>query len=147
MKLDMDIYTDGACSGNPGPGGWAAVLLWNGCERGICGRKYATTNNEMELTALYEALKLINNNGMHLRIYTDSKYVCECISKKWVFSWIKTGQIRKRPNAELWLNVVEQLNRFTYTFHWVKGHAGNKYNEMCDRMAVQQRDLAKMEVK
>ena len=136
------IYTDGACSGNPGPGGWAAVLLWNGIERGICGRKTYTTNNEMELTAVIQALSLLKDGQWEVEIHTDSKYVADSITKGWVFNWIKRGEINKRPNGDLWLQCVNLLSRVKHSIIWVKGHNGNKYNELCDKMAVEQRDLA-----
>lgn len=146
MDNVVRIYTDGACKNNPGPGGWAAILTYNGAERGLSGYKLQTTNNEMELTALYQALLLLKTSSK-LEIYADSKYVVDSISKGWVFNWIKKGEINKRPNGELWLATINELRKHEYTLHWVKGHNGHKYNEMCDVMAVQQRDFADNVVK
>lgn len=137
----IEVYTDGACKCNPGPGGWACVLVWNGVERGLSGYKVYTTNNEMELTAVVEALKLIKGSQT-LRIYSDSKYVVDSINKGWLSNWVRKGEIAKRPNKDLWIQLINLLNNHTYEFIWVKGHAGNKYNEMCDRMACKQKDFA-----
>lgn len=145
VKLNgIVMYTDGACSGNPGPGGWACILVWNGVERGLSGRNVRTTNNEMELSALVNGLKLLNQ-PCELHVFSDSKYVCNAINKNWLRSWIKDGSINSRPNSYLWKELVSLLEIHKIKISWVKGHAGNKYNEMCDRMAVQQRDQAKLE--
>jgi ribonuclease HI len=133
------IYTDGACKNNPGPGGWAAVLLWRGVERGISGGKSYTTNNEMELMSLVEALKLLKSSST-LEIYSDSSYVVNALNKGWLANWIRDGSVYTRPNGELWLELLNELNKHTYQISWVKGHSGNKYNEMCDKMAVKERN-------
>lgn len=146
MDNIVRIYTDGACKNNPGPGGWATVLTYHGVEKGISGYKLNTTNNEMELTALYQAL-LCLNRASELEIYADSKYVVDSITKGWVFNWIKKNEILKRPNGELWVATINELQKHKYVLHWVKGHAGHKYNELCDKMAVQQRDIADSIVK
>lgn len=139
MDNIIRIYTDGACKFNPGPGGWASILLWNGVERGISGGKSYTTNNEMELTALVSALKLLKSPSI-LMIFSDSKYVVDAINKNWLNNWLKNGSIYTRPNSSLWLELVEELSKHEYTFYWVKGHNGDKYNELCDELAVKQRD-------
>lgn len=141
----VEIYTDGACSGNPGPGGWACILLWNGIERGLSGYNIKTTNNAMELQAVIEALRLLKGPN-ELKIYSDSKYVVDSINKGWLDTWIAKGQIRSnyssRPNGELWWELEQRLKVHKAEFIWVKGHALNKYNEWCDKMAVQQRNVA-----
>lgn len=137
----ITVYTDGACKYNPGPGGWAAILIWNGIERGISGRSTHTTNNEMELMALYQALKLLKGPSV-LKIYSDSSYVVNSISKGWVLNWISKGELSRRPNGALWSNVMTELYKHQFEIHWVKGHHTNKYNNMCDKMAVRERDIA-----
>lgn len=131
----LDLYTDGACSGNPGPGGWGAVLVYNGIERGISGGMPKTTNNHMELLAVIEGLKLLNEPCI-VKITSDSKYVVDSINKGWLTTWLKTGNIEKRPNKDLWKVLNELLKVHKCEFVWIKGHAGHPYNEMCDRMAV-----------
>lgn len=139
------MYTDGACKGNPGPGGWACILLWNGVERGLEGYKIRTTNNEMELRAVIEGLKLLKG-ASYVDVYTDSKYVVDSVEKGWLFNWMKKGEVTirggTRPNSSLWWELSELLKIHRVKFYWVKGHAGNKWNEMADRMAVHQRDRA-----
>lgn len=137
----VEIYTDGACSGNPGPGGWAYIITWKGIEKGLSGRKLITTNNEMELTAFNEALKAVKI-GTPIIVYTDSKYVCDSINKGWLERWVSTNGVLKRPNGALWKEVYSRLQNYDYQINLVKGHNGNYYNEMCDRMAVRERDLA-----
>lgn len=145
MINTIEIYTDGACSCNPGPGGWACVLLWNGVERGLSGYALRTTNNAMELQAVIEGLKLVKAPS-NIILYSDSKYVVDSITKRWLNNWIKKGEVRQnggtRPNSSAWYSLYELLETHNVKTVWVKGHKGNKYNEMCDRMAVQQRDIA-----
>lgn len=145
MMYNIELHTDGACSGNPGPGGWAAILVWNGVERGISGYKLKTTNNHMELLAVIEGLKLLKQ-ASNVKVYSDSKYVVEAFNKGWLENWLRKKEITAdkstRPNGELWWELYNLVSRHNVEFIWVKGHAGNKYNEMCDKMAVQQRDVA-----
>ena len=135
----VDIYTDGACSGNPGPGGWGAVLVYNGKEKEICGGEKQTTNNRMELSAVIEALKALREPCV-VTLTTDSKYVCDAINKEWVYSWKKNGwrKADKKPalNVDLWEELLALLDIHQVTFVWVKGHAGHPYNERCDALAV-----------
>lgn len=139
------MYTDGACKGNPGPGGWAFILLWNGVERGLEGYKIKTTNNEMELTAVLEGLKILKG-ASYVDVYTDSKYVVDSVEKGWLYNWLKKGEVTAnggtRANWRLWWKLSRLLSIHKVKFHWVKGHNGNKWNEMADRMAVHQRDIA-----
>lgn len=135
----VDIYTDGACSGNPGKGGWGAVLVYNGIEKEISGGSPDTTNNRMELTAVIEALKALNE-PCNVTLTTDSKYVCDAINKKWVYSWKKNGwkKADRKPalNVDLWEQLLELLDIHHVSFIWVKGHNGHPYNERCDSLAV-----------
>ena len=135
----LDIYTDGACSGNPGKGGWGAVIFYKGAEKEISGAEKQTTNNRMELTAVIKALQLLKE-PCEVNLTTDSKYVCDAVNKGWVYGWKKKGWIKsdKKPalNVDLWEELLEQLKIHDVTFNWVKGHNGHPYNERCDKLAV-----------
>ena len=140
----VTIYTDGACSGNPGPGGWGAILSYRGAEKELSGGEAETTNNRMELTAVIEALSLLKEPCI-VELYADSKYVIDALSKGWVYGWKKRGWVKsdKKPalNVDLWEQLLPLLERHKVTFHWVKGHAGHPENEHCDQLAVMQRDI------
>ena len=133
------IYTDGACSGNPGPGGWGAILEYNGHERTLSGGAPETTNNRMELTAVIEALKKLKEPCV-VELYSDSKYVIDGLSKGWAAGWKKRGWIKsdKRPalNVDLWETLLPLLQTHQVHYHWVKGHSTNSRNNRCDQMAV-----------
>lgn len=135
----IEIYTDGACSGNPGPGGWGAVLVYNGNEKQLSGSEKNTTNNRMELTAVIMALNALNQ-PCEVKLTTDSKYVCDAVNKGWVYSWRKNGWRKsdKKPalNVDLWEELLSLLEKHEVQFIWVKGHNGHKYNEICDTLAV-----------
>ena len=135
----VDIYTDGACSGNPGPGGYGAVLVYNGKEKELCGGDIQTTNNRMELTAVIEALRALKE-PCSVTLTTDSKYVSDGITLGWARSWKAKGWRKAdgKPalNPELWDALLELLDKHEVTFVWVKGHAGHPYNERCDVLAV-----------
>lgn len=135
----INIYTDGACSGNPGPGGWGAVLVYNKIEKELSGSEKETTNNRMELTAIIEALSALKE-PCEVILTTDSKYVCDAINKQWVFGWQKNGwrKADKKPalNVDLWEKLLALLQVHKVEFIWVKGHNGHKYNEICDKLAV-----------
>ena len=135
----VEIYTDGACSGNPGPGGWGAVLIYNENKMELSGSEKNTTNNRMELTAVIEALKALKM-PCEVTLTTDSKYVCDAVNKEWVYSWEKNGwrKADKKPalNVDLWKQLLELLQTHKVSFVWVKGHNGHKYNERCDELAV-----------
>lgn len=137
----IEIYTDGACSGNPGPGGWGAVLVYNGKEKELSGSEKETTNNRMELTAVIMALNALNQ-PCEVKLTTDSKYVCDAINKGWVYSWRKNGWKKsdKKPalNVDLWKELLSLLEKHDVEFIWVKGHNGHKYNEICDALAVKE---------
>lgn len=137
----VDIFTDGACSGNPGPGGWGAILRYCGHTLELSGGEAATTNNRMELTAVIEALRKLKE-PCELTVYTDSKYVCDAFLKGWVDAWIKNSWRKsdKKPvlNPELWQALVSEISKHKYSFVWVKGHAGHPENERCDALATAQ---------
>ena len=138
MKF-IEIYTDGACSGNPGPGGWGAVLRFNGVEKELCGGAAETTNNRMELTAVIEALGALKE-PCQVKLTTDSKYVVDAVEKGWAKSWQNNGwrKADKKPalNPDLWGQLLELLEKHQVTFKWVKGHNEHPENERCDRLAV-----------
>ena len=135
----VTIYTDGACSGNPGPGGWAAILQYGARQKEISGGEARTTNNRMELTAVIEALSLLKE-PCEVDLYSDSRYVIDALTKGWARSWRARNWIKgdKKPalNPDLWEKLLDLCERHTVRFHWVKGHAENAYNERCDGMAV-----------
>ena len=139
----VTIYTDGACSGNPGPGGWGAILEYRGIEKELSGGEANTTNNRMELTAVIRALEQLKE-PCEVSLYSDSKYVIDALSLGWALGWRARGWRRadKKPalNPDLWERLLEltALNRMEY--HWVKGHAENEKNNRCDELAVSQRD-------
>lgn len=136
---NVEIYTDGACSGNPGPGGWGAVLIYNGVEKQLSGSEKETTNNRMELSAVITALKALKE-PCKVTLTTDSKYVCDAINKGWLNSWEKNSwkKADKKPvlNIDLWQELLPLLDKHRVEFIWVKGHNGHKYNEICDKLAV-----------
>ncbi len=136
----VDIFTDGACSGNPGPGGWGAVLRFAGKEKELSGGEKNTTNNRMELTAVIKALEALKE-PCEVRLVTDSKYVADGLSKGWARSWQKNGwrKADKKPalNSDLWERLLTLTDIHGVTVEWVKGHAGHPENERCDRLAVE----------
>lgn len=137
---DVDIYTDGACSGNPGPGGWAAILKKGETEKEISGAEAMTTNNRMELTAAIKALEELKR-PCAVTLYSDSRYLVDSVTKGWVFSWQKKNWIKQGksvPNTDLWLRLLGLLETHEVRFVWVKGHASNPYNNRCDELAVSQ---------
>ena len=137
----VDIFTDGACSGNPGPGGWGAVLRFAGKEKELSGGEENTTNNRMELTAVIKALEALKE-PCEVRLVTDSKYVADGLTKGWARSWQKNGwrKADKKPalNSDLWERLLTLTDIHGVTVEWVKGHAGHPENERCDRLAVEQ---------
>ncbi len=135
----VEIFTDGACSGNPGPGGWAAVLRYGGREKRISGGEAATTNNRMELMGVIEALRCLKE-PCEVVLTSDSRYVCDGLSKGWAESWRRNGwrKADKKPalNSDLWGTLLDLAGRHRLSVRWIKGHAGHPENECCDRMAV-----------
>ena len=138
MKKQVTIYTDGACSGNPGPGGWGCVLMYRQHRRESSGGAENTTNNRMEITAALEALKLLKE-PCEVDLYTDSAYLCNALEKKWLETWSrngwKTASKSNVENQDLWKELLIQLQRHEVKFHKVKGHADNEYNNRCDKLA------------
>lgn len=135
----IDLYTDGACSGNPGPGGWGAILRYGGREKELSGGASGTTNNRMELTAVIEGLAALKES-CEVCVYSDSKYVVDGIQKGWARSWKRNGwrKADKKPalNADLWDRLLTLLSIHSVRFVWLKGHDGHPENERCDQMAV-----------
>lgn len=135
----VEIFTDGACSGNPGPGGFGAILRYNGYTKEISGGEPNTTNNRMELRGVIEALKALKE-PCSVTITSDSKYVCDAITKGWAKSWRSHGWVKsdkkKALNPDLWEELLNLLEKHTVKIIWVKGHAGHPENERCDELAV-----------
>ena len=139
----VEIYTDGACSGNPGPGGWGAVLRYQGKEKELSGGEAMTTNNRMELTAVIRALEALKEPCV-VELWSDSKYVIDALEKGWAKGWRKKGWIKsdKKPalNPDLWERLLDLTEKHKMRCHWVKGHADNAYNNRCDALAVAARE-------
>ena len=137
----VQMYTDGACSGNPGPGGYGTILRFGKFEKKISGGEPSTTNNRMELTAVIVGLRALNQK-CRVDVYSDSKYVIDAIEKGWAKKWRANGWMRNKKdkalNPDLWEELLNLLDNHEVTFHWIKGHNGNPENEECDRMAVAQ---------
>ena len=135
----VTLYTDGACSGNPGPGGWGAILEFQGTEKELSGGEKSTTNNRMELTAVIEGLSALKEPCI-VELFSDSKYVIDGLSKGWAVSWRKNGwkKADKKPalNPDLWEKLLTLTEMHQVHYHWVKGHADNPKNNRCDQMAV-----------
>lgn len=135
---EVTIYTDGACSGNPGPGGWGSILMYKDNKKEISGGKKDTTNNVMELTAVIEGLKLLKF-PCKVKLYSDSAYVVNAFNQKWIYGWLKNGwkNSSKEPvkNKELWQELYNLTKVHEVEFIKVKGHADNEYNNRCDELA------------
>ena len=136
---EIEVYTDGACSGNPGPGGYGAVLIYKGARRELSGAYALTTNNRMEIMAAIHALRALNE-PCRVRLYSDSRYLVDAIEKGWVKKWRANGWKRnktdKAVNVDLWTEMLELLERHDVSFVWVRGHADNAENERCDALAT-----------
>ncbi|MBQ7760461.1 MAG: ribonuclease HI [Clostridia bacterium] len=134
----VDIYTDGSCRSNPGPGGWGAVLVYKGTEKELCGGEAETTNNRMELTAVIKALQALKEE-CEITLTSDSRYVLDAITNGWAIGWQQNGwkKADKSPalNPDLWEILLNEIKKHKITYVWVKGHAGHPYNERCDKMA------------
>lgn len=137
----VDIYTDGACKGNPGPGGYGAVLVYGGREKEFSGGEAMTTNNRMELLAAIVALTALKE-PCEVTLTSDSKYLVDAVTKKWVYGWRQKGWKKSdgKPalNIDLWEELLTLLDIHKVTFNWIKGHAGHPYNERCDALAVKE---------
>lgn len=135
----VQIFSDGACSGNPGPGGWGTILRFGEHEKEMSGGEKETTNNRMELTAVIKGLEALKE-PCEVEFFTDSKYIIDSVTKGWAVKWKNNGWIKpdKKPalNPDLWERLLSLLEIHNVTFNWVKGHAGHPENERCDRLAV-----------
>ncbi len=142
-KKEVQIFSDGACSGNPGPGGYGVILRCDGYEKELSGGEAHTTNNRMELLGVITGLEALKY-PCHVTVQTDSRYVVDGIEKGWARSWRKNGWIKndKKPalNSDLWERLLNLLDRHEVRFTWIKGHAGHPENERCDHLAVLKRD-------
>ena len=142
----VQIFSDGACSGNPGPGGWGTILRFGEHEKELSGGEKSTTNNRMELTAVIKGLEALKE-PCEVEFFTDSKYIIDSVTKGWALKWKNNGWVKpdKKPalNPDLWERLIELLEIHKVTFNWVKGHAGHPENERCDRLAVAASQAAK----
>ena len=139
---EVTIYTDGACSGNPGPGGWAAILKYGPHEKELSGGEEETTNNRMELSGVIAALGALTER-CSVTLYTDSQYIERAVNEHWLDGWKKRGWRRREgpvKNLELWQELDRLLGEHSVAVRWVKGHAENEYNNRCDALAVRRRD-------
>ena len=143
----VTLYTDGACSGNPGPGGWGAILMYGAHKKELSGGEAATTNNRMELTAVIRGLQALTEPCV-VELYSDSKYVIDALEKGWARSWRAKGWVKadKKPalNPDLWGTLLDLCGTHRVNLHWVKGHATNPYNNRCDELAVAQSQKFKL---
>lgn len=131
----IEIFTDGSARGNPGPGGFGVILSYKGQLKELNGGFRRTTNNRMELLAVIVALEQLKTHTIPVKIYSDSKYVIDSITKKWVYGWVKTG-FKGKKNKDLWLRFLQVERQFNIQYVWVKGHNGHPQNERCDQLAV-----------
>ncbi len=142
----IEIYTDGSCSGNPGPGGWGAILVYKGKEKELSGGESLTTNNKMELMGAISAFEALKE-PCEVDLCSDSKYVIDGLSKGWALSWKKKGwkksDGKSAQNPELWDRLLNAVSQHKINYIWVKGHAGHPYNERCDALAVRQTEAHK----
>ena len=134
--MKINIYTDGAASGNPGPGGYGVVLEYKGNIKELSEGFRLTTNNRMELLAVIVALEKLKKHNQKVHIYTDSKYVSDSVEKKWVFNWESKG-FKNKKNPDLWIRFLSVYKKHKVSFFWVKGHNNNLLNERCDYLAVE----------
>ncbi len=143
MTKEVNIYTDGACSGNPGPGGYGVILKYKGKEKELSGGETHTTNNRMELTGVIVGLAALKE-PCKVNLYTDSKYIVDAVNKGWAKKWKannwKRNAKEKALNTDLWEKLLDLIDKHQVDFNWVKGHAGHPENERCDKLAVIQRD-------
>ncbi len=137
----VNLYTDGACSGNPGPGGWGAILECEGHIKELCGGEAETTNNRMELTAVIEGLSALKYS-CEVTLISDSKYIIDAITQGWVYKWKENNWMRNKKdkalNPDLWEKLLIEIEKHDMRYTWVKGHAGHPENERCDEMAVKE---------
>jgi ribonuclease HI len=140
------IYTDGSSRGNPGPGGYGAILMWGNKAKELSGAFRKTTNNRMELLAVIQAMRALKTKELPIHVFTDSKYVVESVEKKWLDNWIRTDFKGGKKNKDLWTAYYHLAQPFKVKFHWVKGHADNPYNNRCDELATLAADNGPWEI-
>jgi ribonuclease HI len=135
MAYEVTIYTDGAASGNPGPGGYGVVMISGGHRREISQGFRFTTNNRMELLAVITGLEALKKHGCNVVIYTDSRYIADAVEKGWVFQW-ESKSFKKKKNQDLWIRFLKVFRKHNVRFIWIKGHGANVENNLCDKLAV-----------
>jgi ribonuclease HI len=143
-KSVISIYTDGAARGNPGPGGFGAILMWGDIKKEISGGYRYTTNNRMELLAVIKALEELKKNTIPIVIFSDSAYVVRAVEEGWLSKWIKTNFAGGKKNKDLWLRYALLAKQHQIKFKWVKGHADNPYNNRCDVLATEAADSSNL---
>lgn len=131
----IEIYTDGSSRGNPGPGGYGTIMVFNGKEKELAEGFRKTTNNRMELMAVIKGLEALKTDKLEVKVYSDSKYVVDSINKRWIYNWVKTN-FKGKKNKDLWLRWYQVQSKYKVEYLWVKGHDGHHYNERCDQLAV-----------
>lgn len=141
----VELYTDGAARGNPGPGGYGAILKWNHHEKELSAGFRRTTNNRMELLAVIIGLEALNRDGVEVDVYSDSKYVVDAVKQRWVFGWEKIG-FKKKANPDLWRRFLIVYRKHNVHLHWVKGHNDHHFNERCDQLATAAADGQNLQV-
>jgi len=135
-QFGLTIYTDGSARGNPGRGGYGAILIWNGKSKEVSQGFKHTTNNRMELMSVIAALESLTRTGLNIQVFSDSKYVVRAVSEKWLDNWIKTDFKGGKKNKDLWVRYHKLSQDHEIRFTWVKGHASNPYNQRCDELAT-----------
>ena len=145
-EKQLVIYTDGAARGNPGPGGYGAILLWGSNKKELSAGYRLTTNNRMELMAVICALKALTKENLNITIYTDSQYVLNSVEKKWLDTWVRTDFKGGKKNKDLWMEYYHLAKKYTIKFVWVKGHAENMYNNRCDELATAAADGTNLKI-
>jgi ribonuclease HI len=135
-QFGLTIYTDGSARGNPGRGGYGAILIWNGKSKEVSQGFKHTTNNRMELMSVIAALESLTRTGLNIQVFSDSKYVVRAVSEKWLDNWIRTDFKGGKKNKDLWVRYHKLAQDHEITFTWVKGHASNPYNQRCDELAT-----------
>lgn len=140
MSHQLIIYTDGSSRGNPGPGGYGAILIWGQKQKELSEGYRLTTNNRMELLGVITALETLTKKNISLTIYTDSQYIVKAINEGWLNTWVRTNFKGGKKNKDLWMRFYNLAKDFTITFKWVKGHADNALNNRCDELATQAAD-------
>ncbi len=139
-QFGLTIYTDGSARGNPGRGGYGAILIWNGKSKEVSKGFKHTTNNRMELMSVIAALESLTRTGLNIQVFSDSKYVVRAVSEKWLDNWIKTDFKGGKKNKDLWVRYHKLAQDHEIRFTWVKGHASNPYNQRCDELATSAAD-------